>query len=189
MGDLNACLLNHACLDENLVPSELRWFFSKVPEKERKLPDAFKGHFASIIVSEPFRDIIAEHEIGRTQIIELPLYELREMTKMGQTTADYDKKDPGRWFLLNVVEFKNALKPDECGNLVEPISHRPGYYSFDPSNAPLIALDADVAAAGVPVWREKHLRDGVFFSDDIKRAVKAAKLKTPAFSFKPCVLF
>lgn len=182
---LRSCLNE---LDDSIAPVELRWMYKKVPEKKRALSDAFMGHMSSIIVSERFRDILAEHDLGSSQLVELPLYELKAMDKMGRTDADYGKQDPRRWFLFHVTQFKSALLPERCEGL-RVVREEPSIVFRKNYGVPAkVVIQQDIARDGPEVWRDSALSDVVFFSDTIKRKVKAAKLKTPVFPFKACVL-
>lgn len=189
MGELNDRLaISRSPLDNEILPSELRWMFKKVPEKKRALPDAFKGHMDSIIVSEAFRTLLDGFDLGASQVIELPLYDIKSKDKVGRTDVDTSKKDPRRWFLFHVTEFKDAFLPEQSADLYDLQSSGKPKYAVQSTVPPKIVVDRKTAAAGPDVWRDPKLIDVVFFSDALKWAVKSAKLKTPVFPFKPCAL-
>ncbi|MFK7761652.1 MAG: hypothetical protein AB8B62_00190 [Roseobacter sp.] len=189
MGELNHRLaISRRPLDEDTTPSELRWMLKTVPEKKRALPDAFKGHMDSIIISEAFETLLEGFDLGTSQIIELPLYDIKAKDKVGRTDVDTSKKDPRCWFLFHVTESKDAFLPERSVGIRELQGWDKPMYAADTAVPPEIAVDQEAAASGPDVWRDPKLMDVVFFSDGFKRAIKSAKLKTPAFPFKPCVL-
>ncbi len=51
-----------------------------------------------------------------------------------------------------------------------------------------MVLDADEAMSSPDAWRDETIPELIFFSAPLKRAIKATKLRTPSFAFKPCRL-
>lgn len=191
MGELNARLLQQRnvsiMFDDTNRPDELRWFHSKVPEKSRNLPDIFEGHMGALVISEAMRDVFVQFNLGQTQIIELPLYELSTMTKRGRTEADRSKRDPRRWFLLHVVDYKPSVVVDACEILHKRYADDDReVYAVYSDETPVIAVDGNVAADGPDIWLDTRLRSIFFFSDPLKRAIQSAKLRAPILKFKPC---
>jgi hypothetical protein len=189
MGELNMRLLHNPqfpiAFDDSNRPDELRWFYSKVPDKARNLPDAFMGHMGAIIISEAFHDVITQFDLGGTQIFELPLYELSAMTKMGRSEPDRSKQDPRRWFLFHVTDFKDCLRVEASENLIKrPVKAE--VYTVSADEEKVVAIDGAVAAQGPDIWMDRRLRNITFYSDPLKRAIEAAKLRTPIIKFQPC---
>lgn len=172
---------------KELMPDELRWYQMTVSDKDRNLPDAFKGYAHAPVISEAMRDVLASFDLGSSQFIECPLYEILPSSKQGRTEADRSKQDPRRWFLFHVSETKAALNLDKSTGLHER-PRQPGLYSVYGDEKPIIALNRDVAFSGPPIWREPNLASVVFYSDAVKRAIMAKGLRTPALKFKSCLL-
>lgn len=174
--------------DDTNRPDELRWFLSKVPEKARNLPDIFMAHMGALIISEAMRDVLVQFNLGQTQIIELPLYELSAMTKRGRTEADRSKQDPRRWFLLHVVDYKTTLVASASEKLHWRGNEEYHYYDIYQSEAALVGVDYRAAKEGPDLWLDPELPDIYFFSDPLKRAIQSAKLRAPILKFKSCLL-
>ena len=156
-----------------------------MPDKARNLPDAFKGHMGAIIISEAFHDVITQFDLGGTQIFELPLYELSAMDKMGRTEPDRSRQDPRRWFLFHVMDFKECLRVEASEKLIkQPVKAE--VYKVSGDEEKVVAIDGAVAAQGPDIWMNRRLRNITFYSDPLKRAIKAAKLRTPIIKFHPC---
>ena len=189
MGELNDVLrMMKAPIPQDRRPTDLRWKLRKVTDKERNLPDAMMIYMAAIMVSEAFRDVAAGFDLGESQFIELPLYEAKSVDMMGNVELDPDRRDPRRWFLFHILPRKTALLT-EASSGIHRYSDDPEWWSPDtggPNDKNDIVLDAAAALSGPDVWRDPLIPRLVFFSDRFKRAIKSAKLRTPAFVFKPC---
>lgn len=189
MGELNRTLrMMEAPVPEDRRPTDLRWKLRKVTDKERNLPDAIMIIMAAIMVSEAFRDVAAGFDLGESQFFELPLYEAKSVSMMGDVELDPDRRDPRRWFLFHILPRKNALLT-EASSGIHRYSDDPEWWSPDtggPNDKNDIVLDASKAIAGPDIWRDPLIPRLVFFSDRLKRAIKSAKLRTPAFTLKPC---
>ena len=173
---------------EDRRPTDLRWKLRKVTDKERNLPDAMMIYMGAIMVSEAFRDVAAGFDLGESQFIEVPLYEAKSVSMMGDVELDPDRRDPRRWFLFHILPRKSALLT-EASSGIHRYSDDPEWWSPDtggPNDKNDIVLDASKAIAGPDIWRDPLIPRLVFFSDRLKRAIKSAKLRTPAFAFKPC---
>ena len=166
-------------------PSDLRWKLREVTDKERDLPDAQKIYMGAIMVSEAFRDVAVLFDLGESQFIKAPLYEAKSMTRMGEVEIDPDRRDPRRWFLFHVLPRKTALMPEASSGLYQPA---PTWWSTVTGETIEILLNGGEATSGPDVWRDETVPELIFFSDRLKRAIKATKLRTPAFAFKPCRL-
>ena len=186
-GELNDRLRTMAePLPADRAPSDLRWQLHKVTDKDRDLPDAKMIVMAAILMSEAFRDVASGFDLGESQFIEAPLYEAKSMTRMGEVEPDPERRDPRRWFLFHILPRKAALMP-EASRGVSPNEWPNGsiHWSVNVPGTPDIVLS--LAAIGGPdVWHDPALMGTIFFSDRFERAIKAAKLRTPAFVFKPC---
>jgi hypothetical protein len=189
MGELNDILrLMNAPVPKDRRPTDLRWKLRKVTDKERNLPDAIKIIMAAIMVSEAFRDVAAGFDLGESQFIEVPLYEAKSVDMMGNVELDPDRRDPRRWFLFHILPRKTALLT-EASSGIHCFNKKWGWWAPVTGGANDkndIVLDAAAALSGTDIWRDETIPDLVFFSDRLKRAIKSAKLRTPAFTFKPC---
>lgn len=61
-------------------------------------------------------DVLKQHDLGTTQIIELPYVHGKdakpEPSKVTDVVADRDRPIPGRWGILHVMARKAAFVPD-----------------------------------------------------------------------------
>ncbi|HSF95054.1 MAG TPA: DUF1629 domain-containing protein [Thermohalobaculum sp.] len=146
-----------------------RLFFK---EKGGKIPasckDAFTIFDGLIVISRKFRDVLAGFELGRTRLIELPVYQ-----SDGETPADIAPH-----YILNVTETKPCFVPEESENVRRYIvpgetEPRPGapWKSVYSRDRPAVRASA---AEGVDLWGEPVLRQRLFFSDRLKQAIDAA---------------
>jgi hypothetical protein len=130
--------------------------------------DAFKIADGFIVISRKFRDVLAGFELGRTRLIELPVYQ-----SDGETPSDTPPH-----YILNVAETKPCFVPAESEyvqrfvqwNETEP---RPGAPWVADARRDRLAVRAS-AAEGVHLWGEPVLRERLFFSDRLKQAIDAA---------------
>jgi hypothetical protein len=141
-------------------------------EKSGKIPasyrDAFKIANGFIVISRKFRDVLAGFELGKTRLIELPVYQ-----SDGETPSDTPPH-----YILNVAETKPCFVPEESENVkrfvqwgeTEP---RPGAPWVSVYSRDLPAVRA-TAAQGVDLWGEPVLDERLFFSDRLKQAIDAA---------------
>lgn len=135
------------------------------------LPDLFKGCNAWIVCEE-FKKIVDALEPGKNQF--LPVHLLYELEKEVQR----------RYYLMNVTEM------DETLDLQKSYVHsswnetktqsgevkRVQSWHLDPMPAPLFADKSHVA--GKHLWRGSvYFRRYMFFSDELMKRVKKAKLK------------
>jgi hypothetical protein len=185
MANMERSLGSYEPYPDQFVPDELRWYQSSVSEKDRNLPDFFKGHSFAPIISEAMYDVLSEFDLGSSQFFECPLYEIKASNKLGRTEADRSKLDPRRWFLFHLSVVKSVLNLEQSSNLSEN-PYQPGFYS--PSEDTVIAINAEQAANGPPIWRDPSLVSVYFFTDAAKRKIMAKGLRTPSLRFKPCLL-
>ena len=188
MGKMERILRSYQPIPPELTPDELRWYKRPVTEKDKNLPDAFKGQAGAPVISEAMYDLLSTFDLGSSKCFELPLYELKASGRAGRTEADRSKKDPRRWFLLHVTETKDALRPDQCVDLTPFYPEQHGRYEVFGNQNPTIALDREIALDGPPIRRDPKLLNVYFFADAVKRTMAAKGLRTPAFKFKPCLL-
>ncbi|MGD9294400.1 MAG: hypothetical protein PVI41_05910 [Roseobacter sp.] len=130
MAQMERSIQSYRPYPADYIPDELRWFQRVVTEKDRNLPDAFKGYAGTLVISEAMRDVLAEFDLESSQMFECPLYDIKPTDdklarKLGRTEADRTRQDPRRWFLRHISETKTALRVEHVKDLEESIS-RPG---------------------------------------------------------------
>lgn len=187
MGNLNLQMMGaRRPLVPEEVPQELRWMVRHVTETQRRLGDACKIFMGGLLVSEDFKTTVSKFDLGRTQFFELPLYEAASIDKMGNSYPDRTKQDPRRWYLMHLTDYKPTLRPDHSKDIRELTRSGEPRWKIIVPGKPTIAVDADAASAGPDIWREQLIPTIICFSDPVKKAIKSAKLRTPALAFKPC---
>ena len=127
------------------------------------------------VVSERFRDLLMAHELGATEFHEVALCEYDQTTRR-----------PGRWFVLGLVETKPTLIPESStgirGTGAKGV-YRPGVA------APREAYAVRAASTeGADLWRDPALREQLFLSDRLKRAIKDAGIKVRRMAMRKCVV-
>ena len=132
-------------LAPDLMPNYV--FFKYRDHKEdykSKTPDLIMIEGGLLLISEKFRNLLADFDMGTSLIHEVPLYENDQKTLR-----------PGRWFILHITANKKTVIPEMSEN-VEQIgasSHwRPRVAQKD-----VIAVRAD-AAQGADLWIDPHTR-------------------------------
>lgn len=155
-------------------PSLIRTDY-KLDTDRKTLADVFVVQARTTIVSSRFRDVLLQFDVGNTRFYE----------------ATIEKRNgdlfEGSWFVMNDTERKDALIPERSN--VRPFSH----VSLGSTHVKVGINKPDytvssIANDGVDMWREARLRDGVFFSDQLAEAFKAAKVKPPNFLFPVTVI-
>lgn len=188
MADLNrAFLARKETLPPEMWPQRLQWRLRSVTDKDRNsLVDSQKIYMGAVMVSEAFYTVVREFDLGESQFIEVPLYESEMVSEhpSGDIELGLTVQDPRRWFLFHILPRKSALLPDQCEGLYQPSNNT---WYLNGANGKLV-LSSDEAFEGPDIWWDNSLEEVVFFSDRLKRAIKAAKLKTLNYSFKPCGL-
>lgn len=187
MASMSYALRTPAPYPAEFIPDELRWVAMSVPEKERDLPDAFLGSTGPPVISEALRDVLAKFDLGSSQFLECPLYDIKAKNKRGRNTADRSKQDPRRWFLLHISEVRDVVLPEHSKSLFESAQH-PGFFHTSEGENSVVALDRERSLSGPPIWRDPKLNSVHFFNDAVKTEIEKRNLRTPALRFHPCVL-
>lgn len=157
-------------LPADRFPKEI---YGKYPDKRMKnLPDVFLG--AAWIVSAEVATVLQQFNLGRTSLYPTRLFQ-------------HDRKTPvaGNYFCLNFGEVKSALVPEKSP------ATRQHPHAIRPSLAPGVQDNeitvSETARIGVDMWISPDLANGVFLSDALVQALKAAKL-TRRFGLRKCVV-
>ncbi|WP_164658340.1 imm11 family protein [Tropicibacter sp. Alg240-R139] len=162
-----------------------RWstflFFNKGLKIRENTADAFRIHNGLMIVSPRLRDVMAQFDLGTSQLIEVPIYKSEK------------KKDPSRYpphYVLHVTEKKSAFVP-EASEHVKPIGphadtpqHPDTLWKRDIRGEDVPALRA-TAVNGADMWGDPKYKRRIFFSDRLKCAIDEAKIKTQGLKFFP----
>lgn len=157
-------------LPADRFPKEI---YGKYPDKRMKnLPDVFLG--AAWIVSAEVATVLQQFNLGRTSLYPTHLFQ-------------HDRKTPveGSYFCLNFGEVKSALVPEKSPAARQhPHANRP---SLAPGVQDNEITVSETARIGVDMWISPDLANGVFLSDALVQALKAAKL-TRRFGLRTCVI-
>lgn len=144
-----------------------------LPDKRKdSLPDVFMGVGGLAYVSGALHDLMQQFDLGGTRFGEVPLYEY-----------DQETKRPGRWYFLHIREDHRTLVPEASIGLEH--TNVAGRWKTDLSGNHEVALDPS-RVGELDLWRDRSLRNGVFVSDRLKKAIKSAGLSTRWLGFRPC---
>ena len=145
-------------------------------------------HMGTILISQSMKGLLEQFDLGESQIFELPLYDASKVYPGGRVDADRTKTDPRRWFLLHILEKRDALLPEFCvglHNSTAKLPDKPPHWSINHDVPPELTIDPDAVGAG-DLWRDPKASQFLFFSDALKREIKAQKMKARLLSFKRC---
>ena len=148
-------------LPQDRFPQEM---YGEYPDKKYgRQPDLFLGGGFWIVSSE-FADVLRSVNLGRSALYPVKLFQ-------------HDRKTPveGAYFSLNIGETMQAFAAEESRDVRKP------YPNVDLWKLPLNPKDDDIAVRetalrGADLWMDPHFRDGIFLSDRLVQALKAAKL-------------
>ncbi len=161
-------------LEVNEVPDKMFLKVSFLTEKEKMaFGDVFRISGGLTIISERFANLLKDFDLGATQLFEIPLF-------------DYDQETqrPGKYYLLNVAETKPCFIPEQSRHAV------PGKYTAV-GTWRLWGIDEvavlSTAQDGADMWADPVLKEVIFMSDRLVKAIKAAKL-TPDVSYSSEIL-
>lgn len=149
--------------------------------RNKQPPDAFMIRGGYILVSGRFKALLEQFDLGDIQFA--PVTILKRNRKEA-----YE----GAFFFINILEKKTAIVPEQSGMLGYRGEIDLGWRPFYETKAGLHLGSGSVAVAvtpaaleGVDLWRDSQLQYGaVFFSDRLRQACKAEKIKT--LTFKQC---
>jgi hypothetical protein len=143
-----------------------------------------------ILVSGKMIDILQNFDLGKTQVLELPMYEglgkqLSPSSPLEE--PDLSKPIPGRWGVLHVTERKDAVVESECRNVDDGGRSPKGdiQYIGVPyrGKETQIALDARAALEGADLWFDARIRWVPFISDRLRHALQAEGLRVPTLKW------
>lgn len=159
--------LNGDVLEQIDMPDQI---FCVMATKGDKLPDVFFITGRLLLVSERFRNLLQEFELGATQFFPVNVLE-------------HDRETPvssGPFYLMNYTEFREIAVPEQIESarktgrrwMVVDIKAKPVFVRPEHIDGLDFALDPVVF-------------NFAFFSDRLVKAIKAAKIKP--LSFVKCV--
>lgn len=160
-------------VDPTHIPELL--FFEDHDRIKASCRDAFKIVGALLVCSKALRDVLVEHDLGSTQLHEVPIY-----ADEGRTPTDIAPH-----YLLHVTERKpGTFSPEHSegvDRLRSPIDKSviPNGYWLGKYDRDTLAVHAR-SAAGVDLWRDPMIAKRLFLSNRLKRAIEAAGLKSRA---------
>jgi hypothetical protein len=139
-------------------------------DKDYRLPDiAFAGSYW--FVSKRAAEVIRQFDLGNGG-----LYPVEVLKKDRQTLVD------GEWLCINFGNAKRTFLPQQSSN-VDPRSAGQWLPSSMMTDGNM-ALSTD-ALAGPDLWIEPVVRDGIFFSEGLGKALKKEKVDK-GFFLKRC---
>lgn len=139
-----------------------------------RTPDLFMITGGVFVASQRFRDLLIAHDLGDTQLFEVPLYEYDQKTRR-----------PGSWYILHISAKKPTVIPERSEGIRERGTK--GYWGPDPMKDDILAVHAS-AAVGADLWIDPHFWLRIFLSDRLTTTIKAAGLKVRHMPFRPCVV-
>ena len=133
-----------------------------------------------VVVSEELADLISSFDTGaepnathpdlpRTELLRMPLFARDQKTKLRDVA------------ILYVCNEKNSFMPDQSETFYD--ADQNGRYGMIVGEQRLVVNRK--ALLGEDIWRERHLRNAIFFSDRLVQAMAAAKMK-PMKAIYPC---
>ena len=122
------------------------------------------------IISERFADLLKDFNLGATQLFEIPLFEF-----------DQETQRSGKYFLLNVAETKPCFLPEQTAHVKAGAGTGLGFWRLRGFPEATVLPSA---AEGADMWADPTLRQVIFMSDRLVKAIKAAKISP--VPLKPC---
>lgn len=126
------------------------------------------------VISEAFRNLLLDFDLGSTQIVEVPY------------VHPHGLPVSGHWFLFHISETKTCLVPEQSTGIKK---HELGIalWVSDWSTRELLAVTA-ASADGTDVWIDLSMEVRIFFSDRLKSAITAAGVRSRGMKFQRCLV-
>lgn len=144
----------------------------QVQTGRQTLPDLFLVDGGFLVASIHARRVLRDYNLGTSQFFEIDL--------LNRKGAPFGGSDSGIYAILNVTELKDTLVPEASD--VEPFDHKDlGSVYKLPATSILENMTLTPAATeGVDLWREeREWRAGLYLSDRLEKALRAAKIRYP----------
>jgi len=160
----------HEPISPEKAPQSL-YLAAKYTEQDiKKLPDAFTITGGILTISPAFHALLQQFDLGPTQFFDVPLYEYDRTTLR-----------PERYFVMQVNAVKDAVVPEESTS-IKPWDgiYRPLDFSQGEFTVSSAALE------GPDLWWDVKIRNRLFFSDRLKRAIKDNRIHASVWGWKKC---
>lgn len=163
-------------LPVDLVPDYIFFKYRDLKDDYKsKTPDLVMISGGLLAISEKFRDLLADFDVGTSLIHEVPLYEHDQKTRR-----------PGRWFILHLTANKKTVIPEKSEN-VERVAPGSAKWTSRIAQEDVLAVRAD-AALGADLWIDSDYRGRIFLSDRLKSALKPAGVRVLKMPMRPCTV-
>ena len=156
-------------LPASLVPVCI---FSQVSGDPLKARDWVRITGGLYFISERFRNVLVDFDLGTSQIIEVPLVDRQGV------------QQPGRWYLFHISETKSCLVPEKSTG-IKKREIGGAQWVPDPSTEELLAVGA-ASSDGADLWIDLLMARRIFLSDRLKSALKAAGIRSPGMTLHRC---
>ncbi len=157
-------------IPEEHAPEYLYFEYKDLSSREKNnLKDIFWILNGVLIISEKFKAVLDDFDLGRTQLIPVPVFDYDQTTQLEH-----------QCYILHIVERKKGFIP-ELSEGVKPLK---GGVIWSPRRD-VLAVDA-ACAEGVDLWRDPLIGRRIFMSDRLVKALKKAKLKIPNIGLAEC---
>ena len=146
---------------------------------DARIGDAFGIIDGHLLITQKFRDLLVQFDLGATRLFELPIYRDKEKTPSGL--------DP--MFMLHVCETKEGFLPEHSIGVTQYTDLRTGepipdsewlLHGFNKGDE--VAVSAS-SAAGADLWGYRDLHYQLFFSDRLKQAIEAEGIRATDLRF------
>lgn len=124
------------------------------------------------VISESFRNVLVNFDLGTTQIVEVPFVDRQ------------GAQQPGHWYLFHISELKSCLVPEQSRGIKKNEFVDVDWESAS-STEELLAVNAG-ALEGVDLWIDPHMSSRIFFSDRLKSAITDAGIRSPGMKLYRC---
>ena len=155
-------------LTEGDMPDEI---FCVLGTKGDKLPDIFLITGRLLLVSERFKSLLKEFELGATKFFRVNVLEGDRETPVNS----------GPFYLMNYTEFREVAVPEQISN-ARKVGRR--FSVTDLKAAPVVVRPERLD--GLDFALDSKVYNFAFFSDGLVKAIKAEKIKP--LSFVRCVV-
>jgi len=162
-------------LDEELLPK--KFFYIYRDKKEKRINPGFFNAGGFHCVSAAFADVLRRLDLGKGALYPVELFQ-------------HDRETPveGEYFCLNFGNQKQAVVPEYSPKLRKP--SYPQKEGEPPWILPAVLENNDIAVTKIALekpdlWVDPQIRESLFLSDPLAKALKEAKL-TRQFKLRKC---
>ncbi len=156
-------------LRSTLVPE---FIFAKVPGDPLKARNWVRICDGLYVISQSFRNVLVNFDLGTTQIIEVPLVDRQGV------------RQPGHWYLFHISALKSCLVPEQSRGIKQnefvDVDWEPSW-----SIEELLAVNP-ASSEGVDLWIDPHMSRRIFLSDRLKSAITDAGVRSRGMAMHRC---